>query len=65
MKGLRNRVLNAFTLGSVEELAAVLELIALISTQTKNEPTRSSLPAGSRPICKFHPHYPISSSARN
>jgi hypothetical protein len=63
---LRRRILTAFALGSVEELATALELIALISTQSKKM-SRGIITSArlENPICKYQPKYSTLKNERN
>ena len=63
---LRGRLLAAFESSTVEELAAAVAAIQLISTHHKNEPVRpfTASPA-SQPLCKFHSNYSTERNARN
>jgi hypothetical protein len=59
MNQLRQRVFNAFTFGSTEELAVALELVHHLSTGTKQMSRRDHhFHAGSRTVCRIPSHYP-------
>jgi hypothetical protein len=67
MNQLRQRVFHAFTTGSAEELAAVLQLLLILSTHHTKEPGKAFTPS---PVhndrCnKLYPDYLIATRARN
>jgi hypothetical protein len=67
MNQLRQRVFASFQSGSAEELAAVLQLLLLLSIRNSNEPALViSLPEPAHDDkCKSHPHYLTAKNARN
>jgi hypothetical protein len=65
MNQLRQRVFHAFATGSAEELAAILQLLLILSSPNRKEPARlTSLPA--RQLCKqSQSNYLITERAHN